>query len=178
MTTTNDSVTDKLEQTADAVEQAAAGYAPADEERPLAGYATLVGVYGAGAAAFLTALKAANKKVPDGIPLTDLLLLGVGTHKLSWILAKDRVTSFLRAPLTRYQGSLNSSDVKESVRGHGLRLAAGELAICPYCMGQWVASGMLAAYALSPSRAKFIASIFAAVTISDQLHVHYANQRA
>jgi hypothetical protein len=45
-------------------------------------------------------------------------------------------------------------------------------------MGQWVASGMLAAYALSPSKAKFIASIFAAVTISDQLHVHYANQRA
>jgi hypothetical protein len=125
MTTTNEPVADKLEQSADAVEQSAAGYAPPDEERPLAGYATLVGVYGAGAAAFLTALKAANKKLPERIPLTDLLLLGVGTHKLSWILAKDRVTSFLRAPLTRYQGSLNSSDVKESARGHGLRLAAG-----------------------------------------------------
>jgi hypothetical protein len=45
-------------------------------------------------------------------------------------------------------------------------------------MGQWVASAMLATYALSPSKARFIASIFAAVTISDQLHVHYANQRA
>lgn len=135
-------------------------------------------MYGAGAAAFLVALKAANKKLPDGIPVGDLLLLGVGTHKLSWILAKDRVTSFVRAPLTRYKGSLNSSDVKESARGHGLRLAAGELAICPYCMGQWVASAMLATYALSPSKARFIASIFTAVTISDQLHVHYANQRA
>jgi hypothetical protein len=178
MTTTDEPVVNKLEQTADAVEQSAAGYAPPDAGRPLAGYATLVGVYGAGAAAFLATLKATNKQLPERIPIADLLLLGVGTHKLSWILAKDRVTSFLRAPLTRYEGSLNSSDVKESPRGHGLRLAAGELAICPYCMGQWVASAMLATYALSPSKARFIASIFTALTINDQLHVHYANQRA
>jgi hypothetical protein len=45
-------------------------------------------------------------------------------------------------------------------------------------MGQWVASAMLATYPLSPSKARFIASIFEAVRISDQLHVHYASQRA
>jgi hypothetical protein len=93
-----ETVTDKAGQTAQAAEQSVEGYAPPDEERPLAGYAALVAAYGAGAAAFVLALRAANKQLPERIPVTDLVLLGVGTHKLSWILAKDRVTSFVRAP--------------------------------------------------------------------------------
>ncbi len=173
----SESVTATIGQTADVAAQSVEGYAPPDEERPLAGYAILVAGYGAGAAAFVLALRAANKQLPDRIPVTDLVLLGVGTHKLSWILAKDRVTSFLRAPLTRYKGPQGTSDVEESPRGHGLRLAAGELAICPYCLGQWVASGMLATYALDARKARFVAGVFATLTLSDFINVTFAKYR-
>ncbi len=172
-----DTVSDKADQALDTVEESFDGYAPPDEHRPLAGYATLVAGYGAGALAFAAALRAANKTLPERTPVTDLVLLGIGTHKLSWILAKDRVTSFLRAPLTRYEGPQGTSDVKESPRGHGLRLAAGELAVCPYCLGQWVASGMLATYALDPRKARFVAGLFATLTLSDFINVTFAKYR-
>ena len=166
-----------------AVEQAHAsasgwvdGYAP-DTERPLAGYATLVAGYAGGAAAFALSLRAANKHLPDRIPATDLLLMGVATHKISWIAAKDRVTSFLRAPLTRYQGPDGTSDVVETPRGHGLRLAAGELAICPFCLGQWVASGMLAGYTVDPRAGRYVASLFSVLTLSDFLNVTFSKYR-
>ncbi len=152
------------------------GYAP-DTERPLAGYASLVGGYATGAAAFALSLRASNKRLPERIPAADLLLLAIGTHKISWIMAKDRVTSFLRAPLTRYEGPDGTSDVVETPRGHGLRLAAGELAICPFCLGQWVASGMLATYTVEPRAARYVASLFSVLTLSDFLNVTFSKYR-
>lgn len=149
------------------------GYAPG-EGRPLAGYAAIVGVYAAGVAAFALSLRATGKELPERLPLEDLLLLGIGTHKLSWIVAHDRVTSFLRAPVTRYEGPYGTSDVTESPRGRGLRLAAGELAICPFCMGQWVASGMLATYAHTPRTARFVAGLFTVLSASDFLNMGFA----
>jgi hypothetical protein len=144
------------------------------EERPLAGYAAIVGLYAASATAFALSLRAAGKELPERIPVEDLVLLAVGTHKLSWIVAHDRVTSFLRAPVTRYEGPYGTSDVTESPRGHGLRLAAGELAICPFCMGQWVASGMLATYAHAPRTARFVAGLFSILSASDFLNMGFA----
>ncbi len=46
------------------------GYAP-DTERPLAGYASLVGGYATGAAAFALSLRASNKRLPERIPAAD-----------------------------------------------------------------------------------------------------------
>lgn len=166
-------MSDSQQQNSDVDSAQADGYAPG-EERPLAGYATIVAGYGAGVAAFALSLRAANKRLPERIPVTDLMLLSVGTHKLSWILAHDRVTSFLRAPVTRYEGPYGTSDVTESPRGHGLRLAAGELAICPFCLGQWVASGMLAAYAHDSRTTRYVASLFSVLSASDFLNMGFA----
>ena len=63
----------------------------------------------------------------------DLLLVGIATHKLSRLLAKDKVTSFIRAPFTRYQEPSGQGEVEEEPYGHGLHLAVGELLVCPYC---------------------------------------------
>lgn len=152
------------------------GYSP-DEERPLGGYAAIVGAYAAGVIGLALSLRARRKRLPDGIPLSDLALLGVGTHKLSWIIAHDRVTSFLRAPLTRYEGPYGTSDVTESPRGHGVRLAAGELAVCPFCMGQWVATGMLAGYAHDPRVTRYVASLFTVLSASDFINMTFAKYK-
>jgi hypothetical protein len=137
----------------------------------------IVAGYAGGAAAFALSLRATGKRLPDRVPVEDLVLLSVGTHKLSWILAHDRVTSFLRAPFTRYEGPYGTSDVTESPRGHGLRLAAGELAICPFCLGQWVASGMLASYAHNQRTTRFVATLFSVLSASDFINMTFAKYK-
>ncbi len=55
------------------------------------------------------------------IQLGDLALLSVATHKISRLLAKDPVTSPLRAPFTRFEGTSGPAELKEDVRGVGAR---------------------------------------------------------
>ena len=64
----------------------------------------------------------AGRPLPERVPVGDLALLAVGTYKLSRLIAKDRITSFFRAPFTRYKGSSDRpSEVSEEPRGEGLR---------------------------------------------------------
>ena len=87
-----------------------AGYR--DEEMPLGSYALLMGVYGASLAGFLGWRH--GRALPVRLTLRDALLLGVATHKLSRILARDFVTSPLRAPFVRYEGKRPAAEVSES----------------------------------------------------------------
>ncbi|HYZ81401.1 MAG TPA: DUF1360 domain-containing protein, partial [Solirubrobacteraceae bacterium] len=124
-----------------------AGYARAGEHRPLGGYTLLSSGF---AAAFTAALIAKRDDLPERIGVQDLLLGGIATHKVSRLVAKDKVTGFLRAPFTRFQERSGHGEVEEAARGRGLRHAIGELLVCPYCVGQWVAGGFAAGYAHAP----------------------------
>jgi hypothetical protein len=94
----------------------------------------------------------------------------VATYKLSRLISKDRITSFLRAPFTRFQAeSDRPGEVLEQPRGSGLRRAVGELLVCPYCLGQWVGTGFLATYLRDPRLARTVASAFTVVAGSDML---------
>ena len=140
------------------------------EEMPLAGYAILLGIYNT---AFLTLLLAAENSengLPERINIADLLLLGVATHKLSRIIAKDRVTSPLRAPFTEYVEPAGESEIKEKVRGRGMQRAIGDLLTCPFCMSPWVAAGLAFGFVFKPRATRVIAGVFAAATVSDFLH--------
>jgi hypothetical protein len=97
----------------------------------------------------------------------------VATHKVSRVIAKDRVTAPLRAPFTEFQEEGGPGEVEEKPRGSGLRRAIGELLVCPFCLGQWVATAALAGFAVAPRLTRFVCSIFAAVTISDFLQIAY-----
>lgn len=103
-----------------------AGYAR--EERPLSAYAGLVGLFNASFGGFLLAARRSRQPLPERIAAGDLLLLGIATHKLSRLLAKDWVTSPFRAPFTEFQGPAPlSAEVIEQPRGTGLQRAVGEL---------------------------------------------------
>jgi hypothetical protein len=145
-----------------------AGY-KGGEEMPLAGYATLIGIYNAAFAAMLLAAKNAGCQLPERIGYADLLLLGVATHKLSRLIATDRVTSPLRAPFTEYEGPAGASEVKEKVRGRGIRRAMGDLITCPFCIGPWVAAALCFGLVFKPRATRLISSIFTAIAISDFL---------
>ncbi|MEV6793340.1 DUF1360 domain-containing protein [Streptomyces sp. NPDC051320] len=144
------------------------GYAP-DEELPLAGYATLAAVFTSGAGLFALWARRSGRVLPSDVPPWDLFLLGTAAYKTSRLVAKDKITSFVRAPFTRRQEVISASEVTDAPRGHGLRLAAGELLACPFCLGAWVAGGLVCGYATVPRATRLIAAGLTAATVSDWL---------
>ena len=108
-------------------------------ERPLGAYALLSAAF---SVVFLLPLAVAARRraLPERPQAADIALLGVGTFKLSRLLARDAVTGFIRAPFVRYEGMESVTTPKESPRGRGLQRAVGQLLLCPQCTGLWVAS--------------------------------------
>jgi hypothetical protein len=142
--------------------------APRVYPEPLALAGTFTGLFG-------TLLVAAERsdRLPERVRLADVALIGIATHKLSRLLAKDKVTSFLRAPFTEFQESSGHGEVEEKPQGHGLRLAVGELLVCPYCLGLWVAGGFAAGMVVAPRSTRLVASVFATKAVSDFLQLAY-----
>ena len=150
----------------------AAEYAPG-EDRPLKGYAVLMGLYGAAVAAGVVALRRRNRPLPD-VRLADVALVGVATHKLARRMSKDSVTSPLRAPFTRYEGVAGPAELQEGVRGSGIRKAVGELVSCPFCLSQWVSTGFTFGLLVAPRATRWAASIFTSLALADFLQFAYA----
>jgi hypothetical protein len=148
------------------------GYAPPAERPPLGSFAALTALFNAG---FGTALVAAarRRRLPEKVEAGDVLLIGTASHKLSRLIAKDKVTSFVRAPFTEYEGEAGPGELQESVRGQGLRRAIGELIACPYCLGLWAAAGMHVGLIWAPRTTRVVASTMTALTISDFLQIAY-----
>jgi hypothetical protein len=142
-------------------------------ERPLAGYLELMAAY---ALATLGPAAVAHRRgrLPERLGPWDVVQLGVATHKLSRILAKDPVTSPLRAPFTTYVGLAAPSELEEEVRGHGLQHSVGELITCPMCLAQWVATGFALGLAFAPGPTRLALSTFTAVGAADFLQHLYA----
>jgi len=152
-----------------------AGY-KGGEDMPLAGYATLLGIYNTAFAALLLTAKNSGRHLPERVSYADLVLLGLATHKISRIIAKDRVTSPLRAPFTEYEEPAGESEVKEKVRGQGLQRAIGDLVTCHWCLGAWVAAGLTFGLVFRPRTTRIVGTVFAAVVVSEFLN--YAQEAA
>ena len=147
-------------------------YAPG-AERPLGSYAILAGAYSSMFAGSLIALRVRGQQLYERPKAADVLLVGIATHKLSRLIAKDKVTSFIRAPFTRFQQASGQGEVEEQPHGHGLRLAVGELLVCPYCLALWIATGLTLGLIGAPRLTRLVSTIFVAHTISDFLQVTY-----
>ena len=111
--------------------------------------------------------------LPARYGLWDVITVGAATHKLSRLITTDRVTSFIRAPFVSYQEAAGHGEVSEQPRGEGLRLAAGELLVCPYCLGQWIAAGFGIGLVGAPDVTRLVAFILTAETAADFLQLAY-----
>jgi hypothetical protein len=163
-----------LDQRTDLPDSIGAEYADTGEHRPLGGYAILTGVFGAAFGGSLLAARASGRELPERLPAGDIVLTGIATHKLARLIAKDKVGAFLRAPFTRFQGSAGHGEVDEAARGTGLRLATGELLICPYCLAQWVAGGFTVGHVFAPRLTRVLASMWTAYAIADFAQLAYS----
>jgi uncharacterized protein DUF1360 len=149
-----------------------AGHSP-DQERPLGGYAVLMGLFAAAAGGFSVWFRGAERELPERMSAGDLALVTVATHKASRLISKDRVTSAVRAPFTRYQEDDGRGEVSEAARGHGLRRAVGELLVCPYCIGLWISAGFAAGLLVAPRFTRWFAAVLVALFGADVLQIAY-----
>lgn len=150
-----------------------------EERRPLQGYLVVLGVYGGLAGLIGVVGKATGVRLPERFGLGDTVLLSIATHKASRLLAKDAVTSPVRAPFTRYEEPAGAAELNESVRGRGAQHAVGELITCPFCLAVWMGSALTTGMAFAPRATRFVCTVLTAVTASDTLQILYdsAKQR-
>jgi hypothetical protein len=144
------------------------------EERPIFSYALTMSTYLALSAALGGLVRASSREVPERFGAADMALLCVATHRLSRTIAKDPVTSPLRAPFTVFRGTSGPAELKEDVRGTGIRKSVGELVTCPFCLAQWTATGFAFGLVLAPRPTRMVMSVFTAVAVSDALQFAYA----
>ncbi len=142
------------------------------DEQLLAEYAALLGFYIA-SVAVLTGAALEHDRLPKRFSLLDLALLGIATHKLSRIIAKDRITGILRAPFVGYIRSAGAGEVEEEPRGRGMQRGIGTLISCPYCMAPWCTTALAFGLIFGPRATRFFAGILASVAASDFLQRAY-----
>jgi hypothetical protein len=123
--------------------------------------------------AVLTRIAAEQNRLPRKFSVLDLALLGIATHKLSRIVAKDRITGTLRAPFVNYIRGSGAGEVEEEPRGNGFQRGIGHLISCPYCMAPWCATALGFGLLFAPRVTRFFAGILASVAMSDFLHRAY-----
>jgi hypothetical protein len=142
------------------------------EARPLGGYVAAMATYSAGVAALSALAWRRGHRLPEKFRWSDLALMATATHKAARLLAKDPVTSPLRAPFTRYRGLSGEAELAEEPRS-GHRHATGELLTCPFCLGQWLATAFAFGLVTAPRQTRFAMSVLAARAGSDVLQFGY-----
>ena len=76
-------------------------------------------------------------------------------------------------PFTVFQEPAGEGEVNEEVIGHGAQHAIGELLTCPFCLGQWVATALVAGTVAAPTLTTAIVSVSALARASDYLQLLY-----
>jgi Protein of unknown function (DUF1360) len=130
---------------------------------PLPEYATLTSVFSGALGAFLLL---AHGRLPERIGFGDVARIGLASYKLGRLVAKDEVTTWMRAPVTR------DEDAQEP-EPQGMTRALGELVTCPYCVGVWVAAGFACSLVLFPRETRFATTVFGAQAVADFLNAAF-----
>lgn len=141
-----------------------------------AGYATLLSGYAVLAGVLSWAIRRRGFRVAALQPF-ELLSYGLATQHLARLITKDAITSVVRSPFTRYEETAGEGEVNEEVVGGGLRHAVGELISCPFCIGQWVATALVAGRVAMPQLTTAVVSVSAVARLGDYLQLLYSFAR-
>jgi hypothetical protein len=158
---------DRVDRKVDEVQRSYGG------SRPVRELAGIMAVYVATVLG-LTVVAERRGRLAGNVGAGDLALYGVATFRLSRILAKDPVTSPIRAPFTRLKGTTGPAELDEEPQGTGWRHAIGELLTCPFCLGQWVATGFVFGGMFAPRLTRAVAATFVVHAVADALQFGYA----
>lgn len=148
-----------------------------EDPRPLEGHAGILASYAVLAGAITLGLRRRQSGLRALGPM-DLVLYALATEHLSRTITKDSVTAVLRRPFARFKEPAGEGEVNEEVVGHGARHAVGELITCPFCLAQWVATGLIAGSVAAPALTTAVVSVSAAARASDYLDLVYGVLRS
>lgn len=137
------------------------------ETKPLHEYATLTAVFTGVLGGFLVL---AGRRLPERVPWSDVARVGLASYKVGRLVAKERVTKFVRAPVTQDEEATEPEPT-------GWGRALGELVTCPHCVGLWTAAGFSYGLVLFPRQTRFVTSVFGAQAIADFLNNAYVKTR-
>lgn len=99
----------------------------------------------------------------EAIPGRELPVLGMATFALAHVLAKEKVSTWIREPF------VEESAERRPVRaeGSGLRHAVGELLTCTRCVGGWCALGLVGLRVASPRAGKTVSAVLATAGLNN-----------
>ena len=140
---------------------------PEQANEPLPEYATLTTVFASVLGGFLLL---ARGRLPERVGWGDVARIGLASYKVGRLIAKDEVTKFVRAPVTR-------DEEASEPEPQGWPRALGELVTCPYCVGLWIAAGFSYALVLFPRETRFVTALFGAQAVADFLNAGYVKTR-
>lgn len=145
-----------------------------DGDVDLAGFAGSLAAFAVVAVAATLRSRRKVAALPERVALTDVLVGGLATHKVSRLLAKGAVTSPLRAWFTTFEAATGASEHRESPReGHRFQHTVGELLTCPFCLAQWLSLGYVAGLVAAPRPTRAWAQVFAVTALSDTMQHLY-----
>ncbi len=138
------------------------------------GYLAAMSLFGTGVLTAARLHRLRGSSLPAGYASHDLLLGAIATHKFTRLVSKDAVTTPLRAPFTTFEGPSGHAEVAEEVREHGgVKHAVGELLTCPFCLAQWVGTGLVFGYVTAPKATRLAALTMTMIAGSDVLQFLY-----
>jgi hypothetical protein len=141
-----------------------------EQKPPYAAYAVIMGAFGGGLAV-AGALSRVLDRDPQCQTTLDLVVLSAASFKAARTLARDEVTSFLRAPFV--EGEAHEGN-EEPVETGDFHQAIGELITCSRCVGTWTAAGLATVQVLSPRFGRLLTWSLGAAGINDFLQAAFA----
>jgi hypothetical protein len=112
---------------------------------------------------FFVAMRLAGRPWPAAIPGIDLLLLFLATFRLTELVTEEKIARAIRAPfcepvtLTDPDGTEREDEVPA---GTGVRRCIGEMILCPWCAGIWIATLLTFFWLLAPGIARAVLLAF------------------
>lgn len=128
-------------------------------------YALLEAIFSAGLVGVVSLTRRAERDGCPAIPRRELPVLAMATFSLADVLAKEKVSTWLREPFVQ-----EDADHKpQAPEGEGLRRAIGELLTCTRCVGTWSALAIVGLRTASPSAGRATANVLALAGANDLL---------
>jgi Protein of unknown function (DUF1360) len=134
-------------------------------------YAAIMATFAGGLAAAGALAKVIGRDPREDTAL-DLVVLSAATFKAARTIARDEVTSFLRAPFV--EGEAHSGEGEEPKETGDMAQAIGELVTCSRCIGTWAAAGLAATQILAPRTGRLLTWTLAAAGANDFLQAAFA----
>jgi len=126
-------------------------------------YVVLEAAFATGIAGLIGLTLRREKDGASAIPISELPILALATFTLADVLAKERISTWIREPFV--QEDADHKPVRPE--GSGLRYAFGELLTCTRCVGTWSALAVVALRTGSPPAGRAASRVLALAGVND-----------